>query len=116
MDKDRISGSAKEFAGKAEGAVGDIAGDAETQGSLQPDYEPTRLTGDFFEVKEGERLAGRKAQSPEKTSQRQPDRRLDVMRWPELLMHRAERQVWEQRRQCREVCRRFGRAKNSALR
>ena len=31
MDKDRIAGSAKEFAGKAEGAVGDMAGDAKTQ-------------------------------------------------------------------------------------
>jgi hypothetical protein len=76
-------------------------GDAETEGSLQPDDEPTRLSRDFFEVKQGERLAGRKAQPPEETGQRQTDRRLDVMRWPELLMHRAERQVWEQRRQCR---------------
>jgi len=33
MDKDRIYGSAKEFAGKAEGAVGDVTGDAETQAS-----------------------------------------------------------------------------------
>src|SRR3984893_12386844 len=31
MDKDRIVGSAKDFAGKVEGAVGDIAGDAKTQ-------------------------------------------------------------------------------------
>ena len=30
MDKDRIAGSAKDFAGKVEGAVGDIAGDAKT--------------------------------------------------------------------------------------
>jgi uncharacterized protein YjbJ (UPF0337 family) len=33
MDKDRIVGSAKEFAGRAEGAIGDIAGDAQTQAS-----------------------------------------------------------------------------------
>ncbi|MGY3532523.1 uncharacterized protein YjbJ (UPF0337 family) [Bradyrhizobium embrapense] len=33
MDKDRIFGTAKEFAGKAEGAVGDAAGDAQTQAS-----------------------------------------------------------------------------------
>jgi len=33
MDKDRIAGSAKDFAGKVEGAVGDIAGDARTQAS-----------------------------------------------------------------------------------
>src|SRR3979490_1916269 len=31
MDKDRIVGSAKDVAGKVEGAVGDIAGNAQTQ-------------------------------------------------------------------------------------
>ncbi len=31
MDKDRIAGSAKDFAGKVEGAVGDMADDAKTQ-------------------------------------------------------------------------------------
>ena len=33
MDKDRIAGSAKDFAGKVEGVVGNIAGDAKTQAS-----------------------------------------------------------------------------------
>lgn len=33
MDKDRIFGTAKEFAGKAEGAIGDAAGDTQTQAS-----------------------------------------------------------------------------------
>jgi uncharacterized protein YjbJ (UPF0337 family) len=33
MDKDRIFGSAKEVAGKVEGAVGDATGDAQTQAS-----------------------------------------------------------------------------------
>ena len=33
MDKDRIAGSAKDFAGKVESTVGDIAGDAKTQAS-----------------------------------------------------------------------------------
>jgi uncharacterized protein YjbJ (UPF0337 family) len=33
MDKDRIAGSAKDFAGKVEGAVGNIASDAKTQAS-----------------------------------------------------------------------------------
>ena len=33
MDKDRIAGSAKDFAGKVEGAVGSVAGDAKTQAS-----------------------------------------------------------------------------------
>jgi uncharacterized protein YjbJ (UPF0337 family) len=31
MDKDRIAGSAKDFAGRVEGTVGDVAGDAKTQ-------------------------------------------------------------------------------------
>src|ERR1700728_4731111 len=31
MDKDRITGSAKDFAGKVEGAVGNVSGDAKTQ-------------------------------------------------------------------------------------
>src|SRR6202790_2343625 len=31
MDKNRIAGSAKDFAGKVEGTIGDIAGDAKTQ-------------------------------------------------------------------------------------
>jgi uncharacterized protein YjbJ (UPF0337 family) len=31
MDKDRMAGSVKDFAGKVEGSVGDIAGDAKTQ-------------------------------------------------------------------------------------
>lgn len=33
MDNDRIVGTGKEFAGRAEGAVGDLAGDAQTQAS-----------------------------------------------------------------------------------
>jgi uncharacterized protein YjbJ (UPF0337 family) len=31
MDKDRIAGSAKDFAGKVEGSVGNVAGDARTE-------------------------------------------------------------------------------------
>src|ERR1700676_1064000 len=33
MDEDRIAGSAKDFAGKVQGALGDIASDAKTQAS-----------------------------------------------------------------------------------
>ncbi|OKO78167.1 CsbD family protein [Bradyrhizobium sp. AS23.2] len=33
MDTDRIVGSAKEYAGRAEGAIGEMAGDANTQAS-----------------------------------------------------------------------------------
>jgi uncharacterized protein YjbJ (UPF0337 family) len=44
MDKDRIAGSAKDFAGKVEGAVGGIAGDAKTQaaGAAQNLYGETK--------------------------------------------------------------------------
>ena len=35
MDKDRIAGSAKDIAGKVEGAVGDMAGDAQAQAAGQ---------------------------------------------------------------------------------
>jgi uncharacterized protein YjbJ (UPF0337 family) len=31
MDKDRIAGAAKDFAGQTEGAIGDLTGDAETK-------------------------------------------------------------------------------------
>jgi uncharacterized protein YjbJ (UPF0337 family) len=33
MDKDRMTGSAKDIAGQAEGALGDVTGDADTQAS-----------------------------------------------------------------------------------
>jgi uncharacterized protein YjbJ (UPF0337 family) len=33
MDTDRITGSAKEYAGRAESAIGEVAGDAQTQAS-----------------------------------------------------------------------------------
>src|SRR5215475_1461527 len=33
MDKDRISGAAKEFGGRVEGAVGEMAGDSKTEAS-----------------------------------------------------------------------------------
>src|SRR5215469_14593851 len=33
MDKDRITGAGREFAGQVEGAAGDITGDADTQAS-----------------------------------------------------------------------------------
>jgi uncharacterized protein YjbJ (UPF0337 family) len=35
MDNDRIVGSAKEFAGRVEGAVGEMTGDAKTQASAK---------------------------------------------------------------------------------
>ncbi len=40
MDKDRIAGAAKDFAGKADGVVGNLTGDAKTQAR-----GPARKTG-----------------------------------------------------------------------
>ena len=47
MDKDRITGSAKDFAGKVEGAVGDVSGDAKDAalGYAKDSYEKS---GDTF--------------------------------------------------------------------
>jgi hypothetical protein len=36
MDKDQITGSAKDFAGKVEGAAGDVAGDIRTEAAGMP--------------------------------------------------------------------------------
>ena len=39
MDKDRIAGSAKDFAGKVESTVGDMAGDAKTQAEITSAFD-----------------------------------------------------------------------------
>jgi uncharacterized protein YjbJ (UPF0337 family) len=47
MDKDRVVGSAKDFAGKVEGAVGGTAGDAKTQAAGRV-REVTGTTQDLY--------------------------------------------------------------------
>ena len=54
MDKDRIAGSAKDFAGKVEGVVGDIAGDAKTQAAAHFHRQRGR-PGDWNDHRTGDR-------------------------------------------------------------
>jgi uncharacterized protein YjbJ (UPF0337 family) len=49
MDKDRIAGSAKDFAGKLEGAVGDIAGDAKTDAAREATDAAVGYAKDAYE-------------------------------------------------------------------
>ncbi|WP_291685995.1 CsbD family protein [Bradyrhizobium sp.] len=58
MDKDRIAGSAKDFAGKVEGAVGDIAGDAKTQGSGRAREAAGTVQNLYGQAKDAARDAG----------------------------------------------------------
>ncbi|QPF84165.1 CsbD family protein [Bradyrhizobium genosp. L] len=57
MDKDRIFGSAKEFAGKAEGAVGDVTGDAETEASGRVREAAGRVQDIYGQAKDAARDA-----------------------------------------------------------
>jgi uncharacterized protein YjbJ (UPF0337 family) len=58
MDKDRIAGSAKDFAGKVEGAVGDIAGDAKTQASGRTREAAGSVQNLYGQAKDAARDAG----------------------------------------------------------
>ena len=58
MDKDRIAGSAKDFAGKVEGAVGDIAGDAKTQGTGRAREAAGTVQNLYGQAKDAARDAG----------------------------------------------------------
>jgi uncharacterized protein YjbJ (UPF0337 family) len=58
MDKDRISGSAKDFAGKVEGAVGDIAGDAKTQAAGRAREATGAVQNLYGQAKDAARDAG----------------------------------------------------------
>lgn len=57
MDKDRIFGTAKEFAGKAEGAVGDATGDAQTQASGRVREAAGAVQGLYGQAKDAARDA-----------------------------------------------------------
>src|SRR3984885_11406431 len=58
MDKDRIAGSAKDFAGKVEGAVGDIAGDAKTQAAGRAREATGTVQNLYGQAKDAARDAG----------------------------------------------------------
>src|SRR5947207_10816580 len=61
MDKDRIVGSAKEFAGRAEGAVGDLADDAKTQASGRAREAAGTVQNLYGQAKDAARDAGEAA-------------------------------------------------------
>lgn len=67
MDKDRIVGSAKEFAGRAEGAVGDLAGDAQTQASGKAREAAGTVQNLYGQAKDAVRDAGETAAATPRT-------------------------------------------------
>jgi uncharacterized protein YjbJ (UPF0337 family) len=58
MDKDRIAGSAKDFAGKVESTAGEIAGDAKTQGSGRAREAAGTVQNLYGQAKDAARDAG----------------------------------------------------------
>jgi uncharacterized protein YjbJ (UPF0337 family) len=58
MDKDRIAGSAKDFAGKVEGAVGDLSGDAQTQAAGRAREASGTVQNLYGQAKDAARDAG----------------------------------------------------------
>jgi len=61
MDKDRIVGSANEFAGRVEGAVGDMAQDAKTQASGRAREAAGSVQNLYGQAKDAARDAGEAA-------------------------------------------------------
>jgi uncharacterized protein YjbJ (UPF0337 family) len=58
MDKDRIAGAAKDAAGKVEGVVGDLAGDAQTSASGRAREASGTVQNLYGQVKDAARDAG----------------------------------------------------------
>jgi uncharacterized protein YjbJ (UPF0337 family) len=63
MDKDRVAGSAKDFTGKVEGAVGDMAGDAKTQAAGRAREAAGAVQDMYGQAKDAARDAGEAAVS-----------------------------------------------------
>ena len=63
MDKDRIVGSAKDFAGKVEGAVGNAAGDARTEASGRAREAAGTVQNIYGQAKDAARSVGDAATS-----------------------------------------------------
>ncbi|OAF12195.1 hypothetical protein AYJ54_06790 [Bradyrhizobium centrolobii] len=58
MDNDRIVGSAKEFAGRAEGAIGEMTGDAKTQAAAKAREAAGTVQNLYGQAKDAARDAG----------------------------------------------------------
>jgi uncharacterized protein YjbJ (UPF0337 family) len=63
MDKDRIAGSAKDFAGKVEGAIGDVTDDPKTQASGRAREAIGTVQNLYGQAKDAARDAGDTAAS-----------------------------------------------------
>ena len=63
MDKDRIAGSAKDFAGKVESAAGDVAGNAQTQAAGRAREAAGTVQNLYGQAKDAARDAGDAAAS-----------------------------------------------------
>jgi uncharacterized protein YjbJ (UPF0337 family) len=61
MDKDRIAGSAKDVAGKVEGAVGDVTGNAQTQAAGRTREAAGTVQNLYGQAKDAARDAGEAA-------------------------------------------------------
>jgi uncharacterized protein YjbJ (UPF0337 family) len=61
MDKDRIAGSAKDVAGKVEGAVGDVTGNAQTQAAGRAREATGTVQNLYGQAKDAARDAGETA-------------------------------------------------------
>ncbi|MBI5262490.1 MAG: CsbD family protein [Bradyrhizobium sp.] len=61
MDQDRIAGSAKEFAGRVEGGVGEMVGDAKTQASGAAREAAGTVQNMYGQAKDAVREAGETA-------------------------------------------------------
>jgi uncharacterized protein YjbJ (UPF0337 family) len=61
MDKDRIAGSAKDVAGKVEGAVGDVTGNAQTQAAGRAREAAGTVQNLYGQAKDAARYAGETA-------------------------------------------------------
>ena len=63
MDKDRIAGSAKDIAGRVEGAVGDLAGSAQAQAAGRADEAAGTVQNLYGQAKDAARDVGEAAVS-----------------------------------------------------
>jgi uncharacterized protein YjbJ (UPF0337 family) len=76
MDNDRIAGSTKEFAGKVEGAVGDMTGDAKTQASGRAREAAGTVENLYGQAKDAARDAADTAVSYAKSAYEKPSETL----------------------------------------
>src|SRR5438309_909391 len=101
MDKDRIVGATRDFAGKVEGAAGDLAGDAKTQATARAREAAGTVQNLYGQAKDAAREAGEAAGNGRRTrcavvgrrTWRGSGRRGDLTRWGRGIAETTE-QRW----------------------